>query len=91
MAKKVSTESQSKTAKAMARRALKDEAFKASPDMNRVIPLCGGEWAYLMDPRDGKLHHVKVESENWTALIEDLMTTEHGTRITEELEKLGWI
>lgn len=88
--KNQAVESKSKTARSMAKKALQEETFKASPDIDRIISLCKGEWAYLQDPRTGKLLHIKVGSDNWNQLMEGLMTTTHAAKIQGELEKLGW-
>lgn len=80
----------SKTARA-SKGKKKEEGFIASGDMERIIPLCGGEWAYVLDPRDGRTHHVRVGSEKWNdltgALLED---PKHGSRIQAQIVKLGW-
>lgn len=69
----------------------KEEGFIASGDMDRIIPLCGGEWAYLLDPRDGSTHHLRVGSEKWNNLIEILADdSRHGDRIQKQLTRLGW-
>ena|ERR1700745_861551 len=89
--KKVVEEPTSKTARnSMRKGQKKDEGFKASGDMNRIIPLAGGEWAYVLDPRNGLTHHVKVGSEKWVNLLLDLVDSEHGPRIQEEMHALGW-
>lgn len=83
----------SKTARASSlKKGGKQEGFiPAAPEhMNRIIPLAGGEYAYVLDPRDGKTHHLRVYSERWAALMVDLEAAGHGDRIQSELEKLGW-
>jgi hypothetical protein len=53
--------------------------------------LCGGEWAYVLDPRDGKTHHVKVGGGAWMSLIIPLVEdAKHGARIKDQIESLGW-
>lgn len=81
---------QSKTAKrSVGKKAA--EGFLASGDMDRIIPLCGGEWAYVLDPRDGKTHHIRVGSNKWTTVINDLLASDKfGARIESQLNKLGW-
>jgi len=83
---------QSKTARAsMAKGKKKEEGFIASGDMERIIPLCNGEWAYVLDPRDGRTHHVKVDGESWMSLIIPLVEdAKHGARIKAQIESLGW-
>lgn len=86
----VDTGVQSKTAKRSLGKK-KEEGFLASSDLDRIIPLCGGEWCYLLDPRDGKTHHIRVGSERWTAVITDLVADpKHGSKIHSQIEKLGW-
>lgn len=82
---------QSKTARAsMGKKGAKDDGFKASGDMARIISCGGGTHAYLLDPRDGKTHHEAVDSEKWARLLGELLVSEHGPRIMAELEALGW-
>lgn len=83
---------QSKTARAsMSKGKKKEEGFIASGDMERIVSLCNGEWAYVMDPRDGRTHHVRVNSEKWSNLIGPLLEDpKHGTRIQAQLDTLGW-
>lgn len=89
--KKVNDEGLGKTARASTqKKGGKQEGFKASGDMDRIISLNNGEHAYLLDPRNGSTHHLKVNSDRWVALVQDLLETEHGDRIERELERLGW-
>lgn len=91
MKHKMSNEPSSKTARSSMAKSKKDEPFKASGDMARIIPLAGGEWAYVQDPRHGTLRHLKVGSDSWDLLMSELLTdSEHGQRIQVELETLGW-
>lgn len=83
------------TSKTAARSAMKgkkkDEGFLASSDMDRIIPLCGGEWAYVLDPRDGKTFHLEVGSTEWTAFMAPLLADpKHGSRVVAQIQKLGW-
>lgn len=80
----------SKTARA-SKAKKKEEGFIASGDMDRIIPLCGGEWAYLLDPRDGSTHHLRVGSDKWNSLVEILREDpKHGERLKKQLTRLGW-
>lgn len=80
----------SKTARA-SKGKKKEEGFQASGDMDRIIPLDGGRWAYLLDPRDGRTHHLRVGSDLWSSLVGELLADEkHGPRVRNQLEKLGW-
>lgn len=61
----------------------KDQAFIPSPDVTRIIPLNGGQHAYVLDPRNGRTHHVKVDSPEYESLLvelglEPLTTKEKG-------------
>lgn len=81
----------SKTARASAgKKGMKAESFKADADIARIVPLCKGEYAYVLDPRDGKTHHVRVNSAAWDSLMVALTSGEHAPRIQKELDKLGW-
>lgn len=81
--------STSKTARASMGKG-KDDGFKASGDMKRIIPLNNGNHAYLLDPRTGRTHHLAVGSPMWNTLIEELAATDYGSGIQKELEELGW-
>jgi hypothetical protein len=50
----------------------KSDAFIPSPDVSRIIPLCNGEWAYVLNPTNGRTHHLKVDSDEYRNLIETL-------------------
>lgn len=82
---------QSKTARAsMSKGKKKEEGFIASGDVDRVISLNRGTYAYILTP-DGKTHHVKVYSDKFNLLIETLVVDEkHGARTRALLDKLGW-
>lgn len=83
----------SKTARASSlKKGGKKEGFiPAAPEhMKRIVSLGGGSHAYLMDPRDGKTHHLAVGSEKWDALLLTLADTDHGVHIEAEIRKLGW-
>lgn len=80
---------QSKTARVSSRNRNKEEAFKASGEMNRIISLANGEFAYLLDPRDGKTWHLATNSQEWANLIENLLQDPtHGPRIEAELNSM---
>jgi hypothetical protein len=82
----------SKTARASATKGKKkDEGFIASADMDRIIPLNGGTWAYVLDPRDGKTHHLRVGSETWDAMINALLEDPRfGPKVQSQLTSLMW-
>lgn len=50
----------------------KDQAFIPSPDVTRIIPLNGGQHAYVLDPRNGKTWHGKTDSDEYRSLVETL-------------------
>lgn len=89
--KKVVEEPTSKTARAsMKKGQKKDEGFKASGEMPRIISLNNGDHAYLLDPRDGRTHHLAVGSQKWFTLIAELADTPHWPGIHTEIQALGW-
>lgn len=79
----------SKTARASAPK-VASTAFHASGELDRIIP-CQDGYAYLRSPVDGALLHLKVGSEEWHQRIQDLLETEHGSRIQDELFRLGLV
>lgn len=80
----------SKTARA-SKGKKKEEGFQASGDMDRIIPLCGGEWAYVLDPRNGVTHHLRVGSKQWNIIINELLDDpKHSARIDAQIKRLGW-
>lgn len=87
--KKIETGVQSKTARAsMAKGKGKQEGFIASGEMDRIISLAGGEYLYLMDPRDGRTYHLRTGSLRYSTIMTALLESSHGDRIkTEMLEK----
>lgn len=71
--KAASAEPINKTAKKNANKGkAKNEGFIASPDVNRIISLCGGEYAYVLNPTNGRTHHLKVDSDEYRTLVEIL-------------------
>lgn len=87
--KKASEVISSKTAKKSGPKE-KDRGFSASGDVARIIPLAKGTWMYLLDPRNGRTHHLKRESEKFHALMIELKESVHGEKIEAELIALGW-
>lgn len=78
----------SKTARASAPKAA-STVFHASGDLDRIIP-CQDGYAYLRDPRSGALLHLRVGSDTWNLFVQDLLETEHGSRIEDELVRFGY-
>lgn len=83
--KKVEAGVQSKTARASMAKGKKQEGFIASGEMDRIISLAGGEYLYLLDPRDGKTYHLRTNSEKYTSLVTKIFATNHGERLREEM------
>lgn len=90
--KKVQDEAVNKTARKNQQKGKSQDSFiPAAPEnLRRIISLGGGTHAYLLDPRDGKTHHLAVGSDKWNALLADLAETKHADHINAELEALGW-
>lgn len=62
-----------KTAKKNANKGkARDASFVPSPDVNRIISLNGGKHAYILNPTNGKTHHVVVDSDEYSNLVETL-------------------
>lgn len=80
----------SKTARASVGKGGKAAAFSASGEMNRIIPLAEGANCYLLDPRTGATHFLKVGSELFVDTMRELLESNHGPRIQAELDMLGW-
>ena len=79
----------SKTARA-SKGKKKEEGFIASGDVDRIISLSGGTYAYVLTP-DGKTHHVKVHSDQWNELIDRFREDDRfGSKVLAQIEKLGW-
>lgn len=76
MAKKIE-ETQNKTARKNATKGkARDAAFIPSPDVKRIISLNGGQHAYILNPTNGKTHHVKVDSPEYRELLQLLFDNE---------------
>lgn len=80
---------QSKTARASMRTGGQKEAFIASADATRIVPLGGGTHAYVLDPRDGRTHRFAVASEQFIAALVELAGTNHGDRLRRDLTDLA--
>lgn len=89
--KNTNDEGLGKTARASAlKKGGKKEGFLYSGDMKRVVSLGGGTYCYLMDPRDGKTHHLQVGSSKYYNVVSGLIESDHGGRIVAELEGLNF-
>lgn len=81
----------SKTARAsMAKGKGKQEGFIASGEMDRIISLAGGQYLYLLDPRDGRTHHLRTGSDKYNSFVSALLGSTHGPRIQAELASKGF-
>lgn len=78
----------SKTARASLAKKGKSEGFLASGELDRVYSLGGGEYARILDPRNGKSHHVRVGSAPYDLVVTELLATNHGEKVRTELVKL---
>lgn len=84
------TQGMSKTARAssMKKGGKKEGFIPAAPEnMDRIISLAGGEYLYLMDPRDGKTHHLRTGSEKYFATLESVFASDHGIHVRNELAR----
>lgn len=82
---------QSKTARAsMAKGKGKQEGFIASGEMDRIIPLAGGQYLYLLDPRDGRTHHLRTSSSKYETVVNEILGSSHGERLRGELIQKGY-
>ncbi len=90
--KKVQDETLNKTARKNQQKGSKKEGFiAAAPEhLKRIISLGGGTHAYLLDPRDGRTWHLRVNSTAWDILLTELNATPHGVHIRAEIARLGW-
>jgi hypothetical protein len=80
---------QSKTARASMRTGGQKEAFIASADATRIVPLGGGTHAYVLDPRDGRTHRFAVASEAFIGALVELAGSNHGDRLRRDLADLA--
>ncbi|MGH9002495.1 MAG: hypothetical protein ACRDYV_05140, partial [Acidimicrobiia bacterium] len=92
MAGKVKTKDdglQSKTARASMRTGGAKESYIASADAGRIVPLGGGTYAYVLDPRDGRTLRFPVASEQFIAALVELAGSNHGDRLRRDLAELA--
>ena len=81
---------QSKTARASMRGATGGrEAYIASADAARIVPLGGGTHAYVLDPRDGKTLRFSVTSGGFIEALRTLVDAGHGDRVRRDLADLA--
>jgi hypothetical protein len=80
---------QSKTARASMRTGGQKEAYIASADAARIVPLGGGTHAYVLDPRDGRTLRYAVASEGFIEALVTLAGSNHGDRLRRDLAELA--
>lgn len=61
----------------------------ATSDINRLIPLAGGEFVYLLDPKDGRTLHLGTRSEAFVAKVAELSANGLAPRLNAELKTLA--
>ena len=66
----------------------KNLEFQPHGDIKRIVSLGGGTWAYISDHK-GKLHHLKRDSDDFTAKCKEVDEV-LGGKIVQELRLLGW-
>lgn len=64
-------------------------AAAASSGINRLIPLAGGTFVYLLDPQDGKTYHLPTRSAAFAEKVAELTANGLGDRIAAELDALA--
>ena len=64
-------------------------AVAATSEINRLVPLGGGSYAYVLDPKDGKTLHMSVTSDEFVAKITEMAANGLGERLTAELDQLA--
>lgn len=91
MAGKKIEEAVNKTARKNQQKGSKHDGFICHADMERIISLGGGSHMYLLDPRDGKTHHLQVGSVKYDEFFTAILLDEkHGVRVRTELAKKGF-
>ncbi len=80
---------QSKTARASMRGAQGGkEAYQASGDVTRIVPLGGGSGAYVLDPRNGRTLRHRVASDEFIEVLLALVDAGYGDRVRRDLADL---
>jgi hypothetical protein len=78
---------QSKTARASMRTGGTKESYIPSADVSRIVPLGGGSYAYVLDPRDGRTLHLEVASDKFVEVLAELVQAGHD-RMLRDLAEL---
>jgi|LauGreStaDraftv2_3_1035109.scaffolds.fasta_scaffold190552_1 hypothetical protein len=55
---------------------------------SRLVPL-GANHCYMRDPRSPRIHHVKVNTEQFNTLLDEFITVVGSTKILAELDRLS--
>jgi len=82
----------SKTAKASSlKKGGKTEGFQASGELNRMYSLGGGSYTRILDPRNGKSHHLRVGSPSYDEVLNGLLNdAKYGEKFRGELIRLDF-
>lgn len=88
--KKNLEEPSNKKARAALARKEKQEKFQASGEMDRIISLSNGEYLYLLNPTNGKTHHLRTGSEKYELILTELLNSNHGNNIRNEILEKGF-
>lgn len=70
-----------------AKRRGKPGEYEISGDLRRIVPLKDG-YCYIHDLK-GKLHHVKVSSEEFNSLVDSMRERLGAAKIAAELERVN--
>lgn len=54
----------------------------------RLVPL-GGNFCYMRDPRSPRIHHLKVNSEQFNTVLDEFIAVVGPTKILAELDRLS--
>ena len=66
----------------------KEAPYQPSGEVNRVVSLGGGTYAYVFDAK-GKTHHVKRDSDEMVAVCRETVAA-MGGKVSAQLEAMGW-
>lgn len=66
----------------------KDAPYQPSGEINRIVSLAGGTYAYVFDAQ-GKTHHVKRDSDEMVAVCR-ATDSAMGGKISAQLAEMGW-
>lgn len=66
----------------------KSETYQVSGEIQRIISLDGGNWAYIFD-ENGKLHHLRTDTLEFLDKCHEVDAATGGL-VVRALEGLGW-